>query len=234
MLNYNLGMETIYSRTETLIGKDKVTLLKNSRVIIFGIGGVGSFTVEALARSGVGAIAIVDSDTVNITNINRQLIALHSTIGRPKVEVMAERLADISPNIEVRCFYINYNKETKDKIDLSGYDYIVDAIDTVTSKIMLIEVAKQFKVPIISSMGAGNKLNPHLFQVADIKKTSVCPLARVMRLELKKRNIEGVKVVYSQEIPVVKERIPASISFVPSVVGLLIAAEVVKDIIGEK
>lgn len=227
-------MDTIYSRTETLIGMDKVAMLKNARVAVFGVGGVGSFAIEALARAGIGALAIVDSDSVNITNINRQLIALHSTIGRKKVDIMAERLLDINPNIIVHTFPINYNKETMVTIDLSKYDYIIDAIDTVTSKLILIEEAKRLRVPIICSMGAGNKLNPQLFQIADIKNTSVCPLARVMRLELKRRNIENVKVLYSKEIPIVKERVPASISFVPSVAGLLIAAEVVKDIIGEK
>lgn len=227
-------MDTIYSRTETLIGMDKVAMLKNARVAVFGVGGVGSFAIEALARAGIGALAIVDSDSVNITNINRQLIALHSTIGRKKVDIMAERLLDINPDIIVHTFPINYNKETMVTIDLSKYDYIIDAIDTVTSKLILIEEAKRLRVPIICSMGSGNKLNPQLFQIVDIKNTSVCPLARVMRLELKRRNIENVKVLYSKEIPIVKERIPASISFVPSVAGLLIAAEVVKDIIGEK
>lgn len=227
-------MDTIYSRTETLIGMDKVAMLKNARVAVFGVGGVGSFAIEALARAGIGTLAIVDSDSVNITNINRQLIALHSTIGRKKVDIMAERLLDINPDIIVHTFPINYNKETMVTIDLSKYDYIIDAIDTVTSKLILIEEAKRLRVPIICSMGSGNKLNPQLFQIVDIKNTSVCPLARVMRLELKRRNIENVKVLYSKEIPIVKERIPASISFVPSVAGLLIAAEVVKDIIGEK
>lgn len=227
-------MDTIKTRTESLIGAEAVERLSQARIIVFGIGGVGSFVAEALARAGVGSLAIVDNDTINVTNINRQLIALYSTLGRKKVDVMAERLYDINPAIAVQKFDIYYDKETADKIDFSQYDYIVDAIDKVTSKLLIIERAEAIKVPIISSMGTGNKLNPSFFEIADIHSTSVCPLARIMRTELKKRGIEKLKVLYSREEPVKKNRVPASISFVPGSAGLLLAAEVIKDIVGER
>lgn len=224
-------MNSIYSRTEKLIGSQAVAKLKKAKVIVFGLGGVGSYAVEALARSGIGKIEVVDNDCINITNINRQLIALHSTIGKQKTQVAVQRIKDINPEIDVDAYNIFYDKDSCQEIDLSSYDYVVDAIDTVTSKILLIDNAKRVKVPIISSMGTGNKLNPSMFQIDNISKTSVCPLARVIRTELKKRGITELKVLFSKEQPVVKERTPASISFVPSVAGLLIASELIKDII---
>ena len=224
-------MENQFTRTEMMLGAEVVSRLNSARVAVFGVGGVGGYAVEALARAGVGEIHLFDSDTVSVTNINRQIIALHSTVGRLKTEVMRERIADINPNATVVCHSIFYGEDTKDTVDLSGYDYIIDAIDTVRSKVLLIERAKGAGVPIISSMGAGNKLDPTRFEVADISKTSVCPLARVIRTELKKRGITSLKTVYSKEPPYLSgERIPASISFVPSVVGLIIAGEVIKDI----
>ena len=228
-----------FSRTALLLGEEGVAKLKNSRVAIFGVGGVGGYVVEALARSGVGAIDLIDKDVVSISNINRQIIALHSTVGRPKTEVMAERIQDINPDIRVHTHNVFYLPETAAQFDFSQYDYVVDAIDTVAGKIALIEHAKNAGVPVISSMGAGNKLDPTAFEVADIAKTSVCPLARVMRRELKKRGIEHVKVVYSKEEPLpTKETdeetgkaVAGSIAFVPSVVGLIIAGEVIKDLV---
>lgn len=221
----------IFARTEQLIGAERLDMLKKSKVIVFGIGGVGSYACEALARCGVGHIALVDFDTVNETNINRQIIALHSTVGRKKVEVMAARIADINPQAKTEIFDIRYDAETLERIDLSRYDYVIDAIDTVTSKLLLIEQAKKNSIKIISCMGTGNKLEPSLFQVDDIKKTSVCPLAKVMRRELKARGIVSLKVLYSTEEPVkTGMRTPASISFCPSVAGLLIAGEVVREL----
>ena len=222
----------IFSRTESLIGKEALEKLKNSRVAVFGVGGVGSYVVEALARSGVGALDLIDNDSVSESNINRQIVALHSTLGKQKTEVAAARVKDINPAIKVREHNLFFLPETADSFDFSPYDYVVDAIDTVSGKLALIERAKAANVPVISSMGTGNKLDPTAFEVADISKTSVCPLARVMRRELKKRGIEKVKVVYSKEDP--KETngsVPASIAFVPSVAGLIIAGEVVKDLI---
>ncbi|MBQ7794642.1 MAG: tRNA threonylcarbamoyladenosine dehydratase [Clostridia bacterium] len=222
-----------------LIGTENIEVLKNSSVAVFGIGGVGSFVAEALARCGVGKILLVDNDTVSLSNINRQLIALHSTVGRAKTEVMKERITDINPLCNVETADVFYT-ESND-IDLSGYDYIVDAIDTVSSKLTLICEAKRLNIPIISSMGTGNKLDASHFKIADISKTSVCPLARVMRKELKVRGITKLKVLYSDEQPRTptitlseagRRQIPASISFVPSVAGLLIAGEVVRDLIG--
>lgn len=234
------------SRTEILMGTQAMERLANARVAVFGIGGVGGHAAEALARSGIGALDLIDHDTVSITNINRQAVALHSTIGRLKVEVMKERVLDINPEISVRAYSCFYLPETADRFNFADYDYIVDCIDTVTGKLQLIEAAKEANTPIICSMGAGNKLDPTGFLVADISKTSVCPLAKVMRRELKKRNITGVKVVYSKEEPVIhkvqtmeqiqaKEKnerkvLPGSCAFVPSVVGLILASEVVKDI----
>ena len=238
-------MQNQFSRTEILLGKYGVERLKKSRVAVFGIGGVGGYVAEALARSGVGALDLIDNDEVSLTNINRQIIALHSTVGRPKVDVMKERILDINPECNVRIFQCFYLPETKNLFDFTEYNYVVDAVDTVTAKIQLIVQAKEAGVPIISSMGAGNKLNPASFEVADISQTSVCPLARVMRQECKKRGIKDVKVVYSKEKPVESKLseeekksaeqkgnglAPGSCAFVPSVAGLIIASEVVKDL----
>ena len=224
-------MENRFSRTEALLGEQAMEKLKKARVAVFGIGGVGGHVVEALVRSGVGAVDIVDSDKVCMSNLNRQIIATESCIGKYKVDVMKERILDINPEAVVnvhKCFYL---PETKDEFDFSQYSYVVDAVDTVTAKIQLVMEAAEAGVPIISSMGAGNKLDPTAFQVADIYKTSVCPLAKVMRRELKKRGIKKLKVVYSKEQPVVKNTVPASVAFVPSVVGLIIAGEVIKDLV---
>ena len=223
--------ENRFSRTEALLGEQAMEKLKKARVAVFGIGGVGGHVVEALVRSGVGAVDIVDSDKVCLSNLNRQIIATESSIGKYKVDVMKERILDINPEAVVnvhKCFYL---PETKDEFDFSQYSYVVDAVDTVTAKIQLVMEAAEAGVPIISSMGAGNKLDPTAFQVADIYKTSVCPLAKVMRRELKKRGIKKLKVVYSKEQPVVKNTVPASVAFVPSVVGLIIAGEVIKDLV---
>lgn len=248
-----------FSRTELLIGEESIKLLAISKVAVFGIGGVGSFTVEALVRAGVGKLVLVDDDCICLTNINRQLHATMKTIGRPKVEVMKERILDINPESEVTVFQKFYCSETADELIAKDYDYIVDAIDTVTAKIDLAVRAKQAGIPVISCMGAGNKLEPEKFEVADIYATSMCPLAKVMRKELRKRGIESLKVVYSGEEPVkpretpgsscnmgcvcpkgaartctIRHQIPGSISFVPSVAGLIIAGEVIKDLIGYK
>ena len=246
-----------FSRTQLLLGKEAMEKLKNSTVAVFGIGGVGTFVAEALARSGVGNFALFDDDKVCLTNINRQLIATRKTIGRKKVEVMAERIKEINPKANVITHQVFYMPDIADEYDLTGYDYIVDAIDTVTAKIELIVRAKSNNIPIMSSMGAGNKLNPTELEVADIYKTSVDPLAKVMRHELKKRGIKNLKVVYSKENPITpiddedsckescvcpsgttrnctqRRAIPGSVSFVPSVAGLIIASEVVKDIIAK-
>ena len=222
--------ENRFSRTEALLGEEAMEKLKKARVAVFGIGGVGGHVVEALVRSGVGAVDIVDSDKVCLSNLNRQIIATESSIGKYKVDVMKERILDINPEAVVnvhKCFYL---PEMKDEFDFSQYSYVVDAVDTVTAKIQLVMEAAEACVPIISSMGAGNKLDPTAFQVADIYKTSVCPLAKVMRRELKKRGIKKLKVVYSREQPVVKNAVPASVAFVPSVAGLIIAGEVIKDL----
>jgi tRNA A37 threonylcarbamoyladenosine dehydratase len=243
-----------FSRTELLFGKEAMQRLEDSRVAVFGVGGVGGYTAEALVRSGVGAVDLIDDDKVCLTNLNRQIIATRSTVGKYKVDVMKDRILDINPQCKVevhKCFYL---PENKDEFDFSQYDYIVDAVDTVTAKIQLVMEAQEKGVPIISSMGAGNKLNPAEFEVADIYKTSVCPLAKVMRRELKKRGVKKLKVVYSKEKPIrpiedmaiscrtncicppgaqhkctERRDIPGSTAFVPSVVGLIIASEVVKD-----
>ena len=229
-------MDNQFTRTEMLFGKEAMDKLAISRVAVFGIGGVGGFTVEALARSGVGAIDIIDSDKVALSNINRQIIATRKTVGKYKVDVCAERIADINPDCKVTAYKTFYMPETADEFDFKKYDYIVDAIDTVTGKIAIIENAKKCGVPVISCMGAGNKLDPTAFEVVDIYKTSVCPLAKVMRRELKRRGIDSLKVVYSKEEPAKPdtngERIPASCAFVPSVAGLIIAGEVIKDLTG--
>ena len=222
-----------FSRTRALIGQEALERLQRSRVLVFGIGGVGGYVCEALARAGVGFIHIVDKDVVDRTNLNRQIIALQDTIGKPKVAVMKERLHQINPQMEVRssqCFYL---PERSSEFDFGSYDYIVDAIDTVVAKIDIIRQAKAVGVPVISSMGTGNKLDPTAFEVADISKTSVCPLAKVMRKELRNLGIEGVKVVYSKEEPVrTGRRTPASISFVPPVAGFIIGGEVIRDLAG--
>lgn len=229
-----------FSRTEMLIGEEKLNILKNSRIAIFGIGGVGGYVAEVLARSGVGTIDIIDNDDVSLTNINRQIIALSSTVGMPKVDVMEKRLKDINSEICVNTHKVFYMPETKDAFDFTKYDYVVDAIDTVTGKISLVMQAQECNTPIISCMGTGNKLNPTMLEVADIYKTSVCPLAKVMRYELKKRGVKKLKVVYSKETPIVPEKseesterraIPGSTAFVPPVAGMIIASEVVKDLI---
>ena len=246
-----------FSRTELLLGKDGIEKLASSRVAIFGIGGVGGYTVEALARSGIGTFDLIDDDKICITNINRQIYALRSTVGKYKVDVAKDRILDINPNAVVNTYKTFYTPETADEFDFSQYDYVVDAIDTVVGKLKIVEKAKEAKIPVISSIGAGNKMNPTLFEVTDIFKTSVCPLAKVMRQELKKRKIRKLKVVYSKEIPIkpnddieisckkhcvcppgtvrkctARRQIPGSNAFVPSVVGLIIAGEVVKDLTG--
>lgn len=233
-------MDTQYTRTEELIGSDNLKKLQNARVAVFGIGGVGGYAVEALARTGVGTIDLIDNDTVNITNLNRQIIAVHSTLGLLKTEVARKRIMDINPKIKVNTHNIFYNSETANQIELLNYDYIIDAIDTVTSKLELIVRCNELSIPIISCMGTGNKLFPTLLEVNDIFKTSVCPLARVMRQELKKRNIKHLKVVYSKEEPKKKAfdndgnfaRIPASATFVPATAGMILASEAVNYIIG--
>ena len=228
-----------FSRTELLIGKEGLEKLSKSRVAVFGIGGVGGYVVEALVRSGVGAIDLIDNDTVALTNLNRQIIATHKTLGQYKVGAAEERALDINPDVKITKYKTFYTPETADEIDFSKYDYVVDAIDTVVGKLEIIKRAKMSGIPVISSMGAGNKMNPELFEVADISKTSVCPLAKVIRQELKKQGIKGVKVVYSKEIPIKPQlskeksvkQIPGSNAFVPSVAGLIIAGEVIKDLI---
>ena len=246
-----------FSRTQLIFGKENMEKLSNARVAVFGIGGVGGYTVEALARSGVGTLDLIDDDKICLTNLNRQILATRKTVGKYKVDVAAERIHDINPDCVVNCYKTFYMPDTAEQFDFSQYDYVVDAIDTVTGKIMLVEQAKKSNTPVISSMGAGNKVNPAAFEVADIYETSVCPLAKVMRRELKKRGIKKLKVVYSKEKPIrpeedleiscrthcicppgtertctVRRDIPGSNAFVPSVVGLIIAGEVVKDITG--
>ena len=234
-------MSEIFKRTELLLGENAVEKLKKCRVAVFGVGGVGGYTTEALARSGIGKIDIIDNDTVSESNINRQIIALHSTVGKYKVDVMKERILDINPDAQVNAFRTFFMPETESEFDFTEYDYIVDAIDTVTGKIALAVKAQAAGTPIISSMGAGNKLDPTAFEVADIYKTSVCPLAKVMRRELKQRGIKKLKVVYSKEVPLSpaaceenephRRQTPGSTAFVPSVAGLIIAGEVIKDLI---
>lgn len=245
-----------FSRTELLIGPEALEKLKSSKVAVFGIGGVGSFTVEGLVRAGVGKLVLIDDDCICLTNINRQIHATRKTVGKPKVEVMKERILAINPQAEVTTLQQFYMPDTADSLLADDYDYIVDAIDTVTAKLDLVVRAKRHNIPIISCMGAGNKLDPTRFEVTDIYKTSVCPLARVMRKELRARDIDSLKVVYSREAPItpretpnsscaagcicppnaartctIRNQIPGSISFVPSVAGLIIAGEVIKDLI---
>ncbi|MBR6533252.1 MAG: tRNA threonylcarbamoyladenosine dehydratase [Clostridia bacterium] len=225
-------MENQFSRTEALIGTKNLEKLKNSHIAVFGIGGVGGYVTEALARSGVGRLDIIDNDTVSLSNINRQIIATHSTVGRYKTEVMKERIIDINPDCVVNTHNVFYLPENSADFDLSQYDYIVDAVDTVTAKIELITKAHKAETSIISCMGTGNKLDPTKFEIADVYKTSVCPLAKVMRYELKKRNIKKLKVLYSKEVPVKTDsRTPSSIATCPAVAGLIIANEVITDII---
>ena len=248
-----------FSRTQLLLGKEAMEKLHNSRVAVFGIGGVGGYTVEALARSGVGALDLIDDDKVCLTNLNRQIVATRKTVGQYKVDVAEERVHDIDPNIRVTTYKTFFTPETQDQFDFTQYDYVVDAVDTVTAKLEIIMRAKEAGVPVISCMGAGNKLDPTQFHVADIYKTTMCPLAKVMRRELKKRGVKKLKVVYSTESPVKplenmenscktgcvcppgtthkctdRRAIPGSISFVPSVAGLILAGEVIKDLIAEK
>lgn len=225
-------MENQYTRTIAVLGEDAISKLNSCRVAVFGVGGVGSYTVEALARAGVGALDLVDNDTFNVTNINRQLYATHKTIGQYKVDVARDRVLDINPDCKVTTHKMFYLPENADQLDLSQYDYIVDAIDTVAAKVELIVRADKCGVKIISSMGTGNKLHPEMFEIADIYKTSVCPLAKVMRTRLKKEVIKKLKVVYSKEEPITNpDNIIGSVPFVPSVAGLIIAGEVIKDLI---
>jgi tRNA A37 threonylcarbamoyladenosine dehydratase len=246
-----------FSRTELLIGKDGLEKLKGSKIAIFGIGGVGTYAVEGLVRSGVGKFVLIDDDYICLTNINRQIHATRKTVGRAKVEVMKERILEINPRADVEVHQCFYMPERSEELIRNDYDYMIDAIDTVTAKIDLVVNARRMGIPIISSMGAGNKLNPTMLEVADIYATSVCPLARVMRKELRQRGIDALKVVYSKEQPIkpleteesscrencicpsqttrkctIKHQIPGSVSFVPSVAGLIIASEVVKDLTG--
>lgn len=240
--HYSKNMKDQFSRTKLLLGDNSIEKLNKSKVAVFGVGGVGGYVIEALVRSGIEKIDIIDNDTVSLTNINRQIIATHSTIGKYKVDVMKERILDINPQAQVTTYNCFYSQDTKDNFDFKKYDYIVDAIDTVSAKILLIEQAKQAGTKIICSMGTGNKLNPTAFEITDISKTSVCPLARVMRQECKKRGIKGVKVLYSKELPIKPKYTaeselkgsspaPGSCSFVPPAAGLTIAAEVIKDLI---
>ena len=244
-------MHDQFSRTALLYGRENISKLKNRRVAVFGIGGVGGHCAEALCRSGIGAIDLFDGDVVDITNINRQIVATHKTIGRDKVEVMRERMLDVNPDIAVTAHKMFYLPENAEAVDLTVYDYVVDAVDTVTAKLELISRAASLSVPIISSMGAANKLDPTALEVADIYDTSVCPLARIMRTELRKRGVEALKVVYSKEPPIKPlnaaevekanadvngagapyQRVPASNAFVPPAAGLIIASEVIKDLL---
>lgn len=222
----------MYTRTEAVIGSVAIAKLNKAKVIVFGVGGVGGYIVEALGRSGIGTIGLVDSDVVEESNINRQLVATNSTIGQTKTSIAKKRLEDINPEVKVDEYPFLYLPDTADRIDLSQYDYVVDAVDNVTAKLMLVEKCKELNIPIICSMGTGNKLDPSRFEVSDIYKTSVCPLAKVMRTECKKRGIKKLKVVYSKEEPVkTGSRTPGSMPFVPGAAGLIIAGEVVKDII---
>lgn len=235
-------MKEEFLRSEMLLGKSAMETLKNAHVAVFGVGGVGGNAVEALVRSGVGHIDIIDNDTVSVSNINRQVFALHSTVGFPKVLAAKNRLLDINPELDIVTYNVFFTPDNSKDFDFSKYDYVVDAIDTVTSKIELIKCCKAVDTPIISSMGTGNKLNPSMLKIDDISKTSVCPLARVMRYELKKRNICKVKVLYSEETPIKplfeekndeRRSTPGSVSFVPPVAGIIIASEIIKDLVNK-
>ena len=231
-------MKEQHSRTEMMLGTEGVDRLKAARVAVFGVGGVGGYAVEALARAGVGHFVLVDSDRVSVSNINRQIIATHDTVGMYKTDAMRDRIASINPDATVECRNLFFSADTKDSFDFSAFDYVVDAIDSLSAKVELIASTYDASVPIISAMGAGNKLDPTMFEVSDISKTTVCPLARAVRIALRKRGINHLKVVYSKEPPVItpevgdehKRRVPGSVSFVPSVMGLIIAGEVIKDI----
>ena len=234
-------METEFSRTELLLGKEALQTLAAKRVAVFGVGGVGGFACEALARSGIGTLDLFDKDTVSISNLNRQIIATYDTIDTYKVDAMKNRIMSINKHAVVNTHPVFYLPENANDYDFSEYDYVIDAVDTVTAKLEIVMQAKKAGVPVISAMGAGNKLDPTRFEVADIKNTSVCPLAKVMRKELKKRGIDGLKVVYSKEQPLVpkyeekpdtRKVAPGSVAFIPSVVGLIIASEVIKDLGG--
>lgn len=235
-------MNNLFKRTEYLVGAEGMEILSNSTVAIFGVGGVGSFSAEALARSGIGKLILVDYDTIDITNINRQIHATIKTVGKPKVEMMKDRLLDINPDLDIVIYKDKYSLDTKEYLLNKDYDYVIDAIDMVSSKIDLIMTSKSMGIPIISAMGAGNKMSPTRFKVSDIYMTSVCPLAKVMRRELRKRNVMDLKVVWSDEVPLdvnlesedLRKAVPGSIAFVPSVVGLIIASEVVKDLISKE
>ena len=237
-------MSEQFLRTEMLLGSDAIQKLQNARVAVFGLGGVGGYVVEALARSGVGSLDLIDSDRVSVSNLNRQILATHSTVGMRKVDAARARVLDINPECQVKTWPVFYTPDTADSFDFTQYDYIVDAIDTVTGKLALVERAKAAGTPIICCMGTGNKLDASAFQVADISKTTMCPLARVMRRELAKRGIRHLKVVYSQEEALTptgweaeaaalgKRQIPGSVAFVPGAAGLLLAGEVVRDLTG--
>lgn len=228
-------MEHRFSRTELLIGREGLLRLGQARVAVFGIGGVGGYAAEALARSGVGSLALIDNDTVSVSNINRQIIATRDSVGRQKAEVMRERILSINPEAQVSVYPVFYLPECREQFPFEQWDYVVDAVDTVAAKIDIILQAQQRGIPVMSSMGAGNKLDPSLFEVTDIYKTSVCPLARVMRRELKARGVKKLKVVYSKEKAIkTGAGVPGSIAFVPSVAGLLIAGEVVKDLLHQE
>lgn len=237
-------MLTQFSRTQLLLGEASMDKLKNTRVAVFGVGGVGGFVCEALVRSGVGAFDLIDNDKVNLTNINRQIIATQKTVGEYKVEVMRDRMLEINPDVDVRIYRDFFLPENANEFPFNEYDYVVDAVDTVTAKIELVMKCQSEGVPIISSMGAGNKLEASAFKVADIYKTKMCPLAKVMRYELKRRGVKKLKVVYSEEKPICplgeketdtgRRSVPGSVAFVPSVAGLIIAGEVVKDITGKR
>lgn len=228
-------MDNQFERLQKLLGKNAIDKIKASRVAVFGVGGVGGYTVEALARSGVGEFDLIDNDTVSLSNLNRQIIALHSTIGRCKVDVAAERIADINPEAKVNTYKMFYLPETANEFDFIKYDYIVDAVDTISAKISLAETAFKAGIPIISAMGTGNKLDAARLCVTDINKTKVCPLAKVMRYELRKRGVKKLKVIYSEETPIKPKsddpRTPGSAAFVPGAAGLIIAGEVIKDIL---
>ncbi len=229
-------MKESMERTAYLIGEDGVALLEKKHVALFGVGGVGGYVAEALGRAGVGTLTLVDKDTVSVSNINRQIIATYDTVGLRKTEVMATRLRSINPEIRVECRDCFFLPDTAEEFDFTEYDYVVDAVDTVTAKLELVKRAQEAGVPILSCMGTGNKLDPGRFEIADISETSVCPLAKVMRRELKKRGISRLKVLYSKEEPIKHEAgaVPGSISFVPPVAGLMIAGEVIKDLLREE
>ncbi len=231
-------MNERFIRTSLVIGEENIKMLANTKIAVFGVGGVGGYVCEALARSGVGSLTLFDGDVVSVSNINRQIIALTSTVGRYKTEIMRDRIADINPDAKVECHNIFFGESNRDVVQFSEFDYIVDAIDDIKAKLLLVKIADELNIPIISAMGAGNKIDPTKFEVSDIFKTSVCPLARIMRRELKKIGVKKLKVVYSKEEPknppykIEGEKTVGSLAFVPSVMGLIIAGEVIKDLAG--